>query len=117
MSAIHTSLADLYEGSSLASRLPPIAGLLLQALTMGDVRVTHTSSDKVLMSVSSGSEAIQRGVEFVKYTLARIAKIIVGLADKRSQSEGDLPTSLRSILDSLRRFALHSLSYPLALAI
>ena len=63
MSAIHTSLADLYEGSSLASRLPPIAGLLLQALTMGDVRVTHTSSDKVLMSVSSGSEAIQRGVE------------------------------------------------------
>ena len=53
----------------------------------------------------------------MKYTLARIAKIIVGLADKRSQSEGDLPTSLRSILDSLRRFALHSLSYPLTLAI
>lgn len=62
MSAIQASLADLYEGSSLASKLPPIAGLLLQALAMRDVRVTQTSSDKVL-SVSSGSEAIQRGVQ------------------------------------------------------
>ena len=63
MSPIQASLAYLYEGSSLASKLPPIGGLLLQALAMRDVRVTHTSSDKVLMSVSSGSEAIQRGVQ------------------------------------------------------
>ncbi|KAH9014358.1 hypothetical protein EDB83DRAFT_273549 [Lactarius deliciosus] len=39
MSAIQTSLAALKEGSALASKLPfiaPIAGLLLQALTMRD---------------------------------------------------------------------------------
>jgi hypothetical protein len=65
MSAIQTSLAALKEGSALAAKLPfiaLIASLLLQALTMRDVRVTHTSSDSVLMSTSPGSEAIQRGV-------------------------------------------------------
>ena len=47
MSAIQTSLAALQLGSAFASRLPyisPIAGLLLQALTMRDVRLTHISS-------------------------------------------------------------------------
>jgi len=51
MSAIQTSLAALKEGSSLAAKLPyiaPIAGLLLQALTMRDARVTHISSDNPL---------------------------------------------------------------------
>ena len=46
MSAIQTSLAALQEGSALAANLPyiaPIAGLLLQVLTMLDVRVTHVS--------------------------------------------------------------------------
>jgi hypothetical protein len=65
MSAIQTSLAALKEGSALAANLPfiaPIAGLLLQALTMRDARVTHISSDSVLMITSPGSEAIQRGV-------------------------------------------------------
>ena len=48
MGAIQTSLAVLQEGSSLAAKLPfiaPIAGLILQALTMRDARVTHISSD------------------------------------------------------------------------
>ena len=48
MNAIQTALAALKEGSSLASKLPfiaPIAGLLLQALTMRDVRGAHISSD------------------------------------------------------------------------
>ena len=48
MSAIQKSLAIL-SGNSLATKLPsisPIAGLLLRALTMRDVRVTHISSDK-----------------------------------------------------------------------
>ena len=61
MSAIQTSLAVLQQGSSLATHLPfiaPIAGLLLQALTMRDVRVTHISSDHVLRTASPGSEAI-----------------------------------------------------------
>ena len=61
MGAIQTALAALKEGSSLATKLPfiaPIAGLLLQALTMWDVRVTHISSDNILMHVSLGSEAM-----------------------------------------------------------
>jgi hypothetical protein len=54
MGAIQTSLAVLVTGSSLASKLPfiaPIADLLLQALTMRDVRVDHISSDNALMSI------------------------------------------------------------------
>ena len=42
MSAIQTALAVLMEGSSFATKLPfitPIAGLILQALTMRDARV------------------------------------------------------------------------------
>jgi hypothetical protein len=65
MSAIQTSLAALKEGSAFAAKIPfiaPIAGLLLQVLTMRDVSVTHISSDHVLMIASPGSEAIQRGV-------------------------------------------------------
>ena len=65
MNAIQTSLAVLKEGSSLASKFPfisPIAGLLLQALTMRDARVTYISYDHILMISSPGSEAIQRGV-------------------------------------------------------
>ena len=65
MGTLQTSLAVLVAGSSLASKLPfiaPIAGLLLQALTMRDVRVIYITSDHVLMSASLGSEAIQRGV-------------------------------------------------------
>ena len=42
--------------------------------------------------------------KIVMHKLARIAKIIVDLCEKYSLSEGDLPASLRSILDSLQRF-------------
>ena len=65
MNAIHTSLAILQDGSSLATKLPfiaPIAGLLLQALTMRDARVPYISSSNALMIPSPGSEAIQKGV-------------------------------------------------------
>ena len=64
MNAIETSLAILQEGTSLASKLPfiaPIAGLLLQALTMRNARVTHFFSSSIsvlMMIVSLGSEAI-----------------------------------------------------------
>ena len=66
MNAIQTSLAVLQAGSSLASKLPfiaPIAGLLLQALTMRDVRVPYNSSNNTLIIASLGSEAIQRRVQ------------------------------------------------------
>ena len=65
MGAIQTSLAVLMAGSSLASKLPfiaPIAGLLLQALTMRDVCLTYVSSANSLLIASPGSETIQRGV-------------------------------------------------------
>jgi hypothetical protein len=61
MSAIQTSLAVLMAGSSLASNLPfiaPIAGLLLQALNMRDVRLTLVFSDNYLLIASLGSETI-----------------------------------------------------------
>ena len=51
MNTIQTLLAALKEGSSLATKLPfiaPVAGLLLQALTMRDVRLTHISSDGLM---------------------------------------------------------------------
>ncbi len=51
MGALETSLLALKDGTALAAKLPyiaPIAGLLLQALTMRDVlRVPHISSTMV----------------------------------------------------------------------
>ena len=44
MGTLQTSLAVLQQGSSLAAKLPfiaPIAGLIVQALAMRDVRVTY----------------------------------------------------------------------------
>ena len=64
MNAIEASLAIIQEGTSLASNLPfiaPIAGLLLQALTMRNARATRFFSSSVsvlMMIVSLGSEAI-----------------------------------------------------------
>ncbi|KAN0133017.1 hypothetical protein V8E53_009047 [Lactarius tabidus] len=89
MNAIQTSLAVLMAGSSLASKLPfiaPIAGLLLQALTMRDEVKQYKEECKIVV-----------------HKLARIAKIVVDLCEKYNLTEEDLPTSLRSILDSLQR--------------
>ena len=61
MTTLQTSLAVLQQGSSLATQLPfiaPIAGLLLQALTMRDARVPYNSSDNALMNASPGSETM-----------------------------------------------------------
>ncbi|KAH9019160.1 hypothetical protein EDB84DRAFT_625980 [Lactarius hengduanensis] len=93
MSAIQTSLAALKEGSALATKLPfiaPIAGLLLQALTMRD-------------EVKQCKEEC----EMVMHKLARIARIIVNvgkLCERHNLTEEDLPESLRAILGSLQRF-------------
>jgi hypothetical protein len=89
MSAIQTSLAVLQQGSSLATHLPfiaPIAGLLLQALTMRDEVKQYKEECKIVM-----------------HKLARIAEIIVNLCEKYNLSEEDLPASLRVILASLQR--------------
>ncbi|KAH9008181.1 hypothetical protein EDB83DRAFT_648664 [Lactarius deliciosus] len=89
MGAIQTSLAVLKEGSSLATNLPfiaPIAGLLLQALTMRDEVKQYKAECEIVMG-----------------KLARIAGIIVDVCDKYDLSEEDLPTTLRNILSSLQR--------------
>ncbi|KAN0130487.1 hypothetical protein V8E53_011698 [Lactarius tabidus] len=89
MNAIQMSLAILVTGSSLASKLPfisPIAGLLLQALTMRDEVKQCKEECKIVI-----------------HKLARIAKIVVNLCEKYNLSEEDLPASLRDILDSLQR--------------
>ncbi|KAH9072083.1 hypothetical protein EDB83DRAFT_193792 [Lactarius deliciosus] len=89
MNAIQTSLAVLKEGSSLATKFPfiaPIAGLLLQALTMRDEVKQYKQECKMVM-----------------YKLARIAKIIVNICEKYNLSEEDLPATLRDILGSLQR--------------
>ncbi|KAH9019152.1 hypothetical protein EDB84DRAFT_625514 [Lactarius hengduanensis] len=92
MGAIQTSLAALKEGSALATNVPfiaPIAGLLLQALTMRDEVKQYKEECEIVM-----------------HKLARIAKIIVGvgeLCQSHNLSEEDLPAGLRAILDSLQR--------------
>jgi hypothetical protein len=89
MNAIQTALAALKEGSSLAAKFPfiaPIAGLLLQALTMRDEVKQYIEECKIVM-----------------HKLARIARIIVDLCEKYNLREEDLPASLRAILDSLQR--------------
>ncbi|KAI9440593.1 hypothetical protein H4582DRAFT_1478176 [Lactarius indigo] len=90
MSAIQTSLAALKEGSTLATKLPfiaPIASLLLQALTMRDEVKQYKEECEIVM-----------------HKLTRIARIIVDvgeLCEHHNLTEGDLPTGLRTILDSL----------------
>ncbi|KAH9056510.1 hypothetical protein EDB87DRAFT_1219786 [Lactarius vividus] len=89
MSAIQTSLALLKEGSSLATKFPfiaPIAGLLLQALTMRDEVKQYKVECEAVMA-----------------KLARIAGIIVNVCQKYNLSEEELPTTLRDILSSLQR--------------
>ncbi|KAI9453852.1 hypothetical protein BJY52DRAFT_794436 [Lactarius psammicola] len=92
MSGIQTSLAALKEGSSLAAKLPyiaPIAGLLLQALTMRDEVKQYKEECKIVMR-----------------KLARVARIVVNvgeLCEMHNLSEEDLPASLRAILDTLQR--------------
>ena len=56
------------------------------------------------MSVSPGVKQCKEEGEIVMQKLARIARIVVDLCEKYDLSEEDLPTSLRSILDSLQRF-------------
>ncbi|KAH8976684.1 hypothetical protein EDB92DRAFT_2016915 [Lactarius akahatsu] len=89
MNAIQTSLAILKEGSSLAAKFPfiaPVAGLLLQALTMRDEMKQY-----------------KQECEIVMYKLARIARIIVNVCERYNLSEEELPASLRDILGSLQR--------------
>ncbi|KAI9434846.1 hypothetical protein H4582DRAFT_2080517 [Lactarius indigo] len=89
MGAIQTSLALIKEGSSIATKFPfiaPIAGLLLQALTIRDEVKQYKGECEIVMG-----------------KLARIAGIIVDVCEKYNMSEEELPTTLLNILRSLQR--------------
>ncbi|KAI0294481.1 hypothetical protein B0F90DRAFT_1919668 [Multifurca ochricompacta] len=91
MSAIQTSLAVLKEGSALGAKVPylaPIAGLLLQALTMRDEVKQCKQEWEVLMQ-----------------KLSNVASVVVDVAEScqaHDINEEDLPIGLRAILDTLR---------------
>jgi len=91
-SAVQTSLAALQEGSALAAKLPyisPIAGLLLQVLTMRDEAKQCKEECKLVMR-----------------KLTRVASIIVNIGEmcrKHKLNKEDLPVSLLTILGSLQR--------------
>ncbi|KAN0133598.1 hypothetical protein V8E53_008586 [Lactarius tabidus] len=92
MSAIQTALAVLMAGSSFATKLPfiaPIAGLILQALTMRD-------------EVKQCKEEC----EIVMRKLARVGRVFLNvceLCERHNLSEEELPASLRDVLSSLQR--------------
>ncbi|KAI9443836.1 hypothetical protein H4582DRAFT_1041004 [Lactarius indigo] len=89
MGTIQTSLALIKEGSSLATKFPfiaPIAGLLLQALTIRDALKQYKGECEIVMG-----------------KLARIAGIIVDVCEKYNMSEEDMPNTLQNILSSLQR--------------
>ncbi|KAF8272380.1 hypothetical protein EI94DRAFT_340269 [Lactarius quietus] len=86
---VQMSLLVLFEGTSLASKLPyisSIAGLLLQVLSMREEVKYYKNECKVL-----------------ERKLDRVAKIVVNvgeLCSKHSLNEEDLPVGLRAILHS-----------------
>ncbi|KAH9009314.1 hypothetical protein EDB84DRAFT_1204198 [Lactarius hengduanensis] len=89
MSAIQTSLAVLKDGSALAAELPyiaPIAGLLLQVLTMRDEVKQYREECEIVLQKS-----------------ARIARILVNVSERYNLTEEDLPVSLRAVLGTLQR--------------
>ncbi|KAI0296720.1 hypothetical protein B0F90DRAFT_1918978 [Multifurca ochricompacta] len=91
MSAIETSLAALKEASSLAGKIPyisPVAGLLLQVLTMRDEVKQHKEEWDIVMR-----------------KLGRVASLVVNVGEscqKYNLEEKDLPPGLRSILRSIQ---------------
>ncbi|KAH9051330.1 hypothetical protein EDB83DRAFT_1303678 [Lactarius deliciosus] len=96
LSAIPTSLAALKEVGVLAAKLSyiaPIAGLLLQALTMRDEVKRYKIECKSVMR-----------------KLSRVASIIVNVSKmygKHNLNEEDLPPSLFAILGSLQMLNWH----------
>ncbi|KAI0246689.1 hypothetical protein BJV78DRAFT_1157680 [Lactifluus subvellereus] len=91
MNAIQTSLAALKDGSALVAKVPylsPIAGLLLQTLTMRD----EVKQCKVEWGILMGK-------------VASVSSIVVDVGElcrTHDLREEDLPTSLRAIMETLR---------------
>jgi len=92
MSALQTSLAAFQAGSAFATKNPfiaPVAGLLLQVLTMLDEVKQYKEECKIVMR-----------------KLTRIANVVVKVGkscEEHNLKEQDLPDGLRTILGSLQR--------------
>ncbi|KAI0297526.1 hypothetical protein B0F90DRAFT_897521 [Multifurca ochricompacta] len=112
MSTIETSLAALKEASSLAANIhyiAPIAGLLLQVLTMRDVSVHLLSRPSSTSTFFFEQEVKQHKEEWdiVMRKLARVAGLVVNVGEscqKYDLKESDLPPGLRTILQSLQSY-------------
>ncbi|KAI9460153.1 hypothetical protein BJY52DRAFT_280879 [Lactarius psammicola] len=89
MSAIQMSLTALFEGTSLATKLPyisSVAGILLQVLTMREALKQYKEECEILVR-----------------KLARVAGIVVSVGElckRHNLNEEDLPVGLRAILYS-----------------
>jgi hypothetical protein len=113
MGAIETSLAALKEASALAGKIPfiaPIAGLLLQALTMRDASVPLLSQQPSILPVYL-QELKQNKEEWdvVMDKLERIAGLVdkVGtLCVEHNLEEKDVPRGLRAIFESLSTYVM-----------
>jgi len=113
MSAIETSLAALKEASAIAGKIPfiaPVAGLLLQALTMRDASIPLPSQQSSILPVYS-QEVKQNKEEWdvVMDKLERIAGLVdkVGtLCKEHNLEEKDVPRGLRAIFESLSTYVM-----------
>ena len=108
MSSIETSLTVLKEASSLAVKIPcisPIAGLLLQAITMRGVSVPSLFKSSSGLTNQQEVKLYKAEWDVVMRKLIRVAGRVVyvgELCKKYDLEERDLPPSLREILQSLQ---------------
>ncbi len=115
MSAVETSLAALKEASALAGKIPfiaPVAGLLLQALTMRDASVPLPSQSSLILRVHR-QEVKQNKEEWdvVMDKLERVAGLVdtVGtLCEEHNLEEKDIPRGLRDIFEKLVTYVIRS---------
>ncbi|KAI0297118.1 P-loop containing nucleoside triphosphate hydrolase protein [Russula brevipes] len=108
INAVETSLAAMKEASALIVKIPwfsPVAGLILQALTIREASIPLFSQQSLILTVHQ-QEVKQYKEEWdaVMGRLESIARLVnnVGVACKRyNLEEKDLPDGLRDIFQSL----------------
>jgi hypothetical protein len=115
MSAIELSLAALKEASSFAGKIPyisPVAGLLLQALTMRDASGL-ISFPRDLLSYSYLQQEVKQYEgewEFVMDKVENAAGLVCNIGascKKYNLEEKDLPASLRECFQSLTTYVVY----------
>ncbi len=115
MSAIETSLAALRDASGLGTDIPfiaPVAGLLLQVLTMRDASVPLPSQSSLILRVHRQEvkhykeewNAVMDKLE----TIAGLVNKFSTFCEERNLEEEDIPDSLRDIFEKLVMYVMHS---------